>query len=202
MPFLDTQVDIINAHLKNEVLSDNRFAQGLVVGLASLVTISEDEAADKRYPIYYDDQQEPKYIGIDDTYPLVVYHRLTGGSRYTDLEADSYGDAVDRIEMVSDMVMVVFGKRKPLRLNAEDLETMCILGAPSSIPRSVLTGTKIDKMSVQFSSTNMDALAVFGEEYQGVDFRVSPEDFLFNISYSITAQYRKDCVRPCDCLPQ
>jgi hypothetical protein len=202
MPFLNTQIDIMNDHLKRMVFSDARFNQGLIIGLASLTTVSEDDAADKRYPVYYGGQVEPKYIGIDDTYPLIVYHRQQSGSTFTNLEQDSYGDVVDRIEMVTEMLMVVYGKRKALRMNAEDLETMCILGAPSLTPRSTLTGTKIDKLSIQINSTNMDALAVFGEEYQGVDFRVSPEEFLFNISYSLTAQYRKDCVKPCDCLPQ
>jgi len=198
MPFLDKQVEILNTKLVGALFSHQRFSGGVIHGLAEKVVESRDEAADVQYPAVYNNQDEPEKVLLDDTYPLIVYHRAL--SVDTERFLIEFGDDPKEVLQTANMVMIVTGKRGVLKMSGSKFLGLLILALPTNIEKAALAGSFLDTLTVDFGGSELEPLTVFGEEYTGVDFRIPPESFLFKINYSMVSQYRKDCVEICDCL--
>jgi len=198
MPSIDKIIALLNAYWTTALFSHARFANGLIGGLAHIVTASENENADTQFPVIYRDG-EPFSVGLDDTFPLIVYHRQTGDARYEKIEAQ-FGDENDNLKRVVPMKMVVFGRRSILGLTPEELETMIILASPTNVSPSDLVGTNVDHAGIEIENSDLVDRNVFGEEYRGIEYPIGPDEFLFKIEYSLAMQFRKHCVNVCDCL--
>lgn len=195
MPFLKEQVDIINAHLKLKGLGDDRFSGGLIVGLAEQANV-QDGDNDQIYPIYQDENGKFRDIVTNDSYSLIIYHRQEDSSFE---EIQGFGSVNDREREECQMVLIAYGKQDSLKMTKEELASFINLAMPSNIPQSSLSGIKLNSMGVARQGYDVNSLRVFGEEYVGVDFRISPEEYLLKIDYTITTEYRKDCFDLCDC---
>ena len=199
MPFLNEQVEIINKAIRSRGLSDARFQSGDFNALADQIVENRKSNGDKRYPVVYR-KSKPFNIGLDDKFPIIIYHRQRN-SRF--LEPDNgFGSGKNVYKEQTDMHLVVFGSRKKLELRPEELSALITLSMPTQVSKTELADMNIDTMLVSLSNTNMDSLSVFREEYSGIDYKVSPDHVLFKIIYTITTQYRKDCLNLCDCNPQ
>lgn len=193
MPYLKQITGLINDHYLREggVLSDDKFSTGQINGLAEKVF----DDSDKAFPTIYD-QLEHQRVGLDDTYPFVLYHRSTGNV-YERLSGFGAGY---NVKQMASMVMIAFAVRDRIRLSPEELEGILILDAPDMIAKSMMSDLPVDSADVLVTGSELESAIVFGEEYPGSELSVGPEDILIKIEYTIVLQYRKDCQSFCDCL--
>ncbi len=200
MPFLKEQIDLINAALKQGPLKDPRFQDGQFGGLAVTVQLS-DENRTWQMPAYETDDMEVRYAGVDDTFPLVLYHRVLGHA-YATIGNGSFGDGNPLVRETADMVLVVYGKRQTLQLTPSQLEALICTNFPDVVRRDLILPLKLDYLEVRLQSSNTNALDVFAQEYRGNEVFIGPEDVLFSIRYQIESKYRKGCFNICDCPQQ
>lgn len=203
MPYLTEQIRIINEGLKSNALSDVRFANGYFGGLAEEVTERDAERGDRRYPVVITEpSNDPVKVSIDDKYPFFMYHKQ-GVSTLGVPAGNDYGDVSKAVLETQDMHLIVYAKRKRIKLLKDQLASLITLAMPTNVPKDTLRGTtKLDRMTVEVVSKDMDASAVFGSEYINVKQFIGADDILFRINYTIITQYRKGCFDLCDCIPQ
>lgn len=198
MPFLKEQIGIINSALLNSSLNEERFQGARIERLAWLANVKESERI-FTMPVVIDKFAEMKYVGIDDTYPLTIYHRLLNNTYQKSGAKQGYGDNISRTVQTTDMLMVVSGTGNILKLTSEQLEAVLAVSFPDNIAATQIAALKLDYMTVTLLGSDMNNLNVFNTEYRNIDF-VPPEDLLlFSMRYQIETSFRKGCFKLCDC---
>jgi len=197
MPFLNKQLEILNDILRDQVFNGEKYSQARMEGLAK-TTIRTGENGEQRFPYVMNEHGDPVDVIIDDTYPLITYHRRAGDSSISPDEDNSFGDGTELVES-QPMSLVIYGNSSRLRVSPEQIETFCILAMPTEVDQSLLSGIQIDKIRTLISGTKMDSISVFNEEYQGTQYPLGQDDFLIKIQYTITSHFRKSCIDICDC---
>lgn len=198
MPFLNEQIGIINTALKNSSLNEARFQGARIERLAWLANIQRDENI-ITMPVVIDKFAEMKYVGIDDAYPLTIYHRMLSNSYQKGAAKQSYGDTDTVKVQKTDMLMVVSGRANLVKLTAEQLEALLAVSFPDLIPATQLNDLKLDYMTVTLTGSDMNNLNVYNTEYRGSEV-VPPEDLLlFSMRYQIETSWKKGCFKLCDC---
>ncbi len=199
MPFLKEQVQIINAELRASCLADKRFQSGRYEALVVDVTRKEEGVSNKTYPCVMSASYEAQPISVDDTYPIIIYHKVLSKNAINVQQVKNYGDGESVRGELLEMKMVVYGKYSALNMTAEQLEALITMNFPSAISYQKISGMKLDLMFAKWISSNLNSAQVFGEEYKGFELFLSPEDILFSVRYSIESRYRKGCFTICDC---
>lgn len=197
MPFLKQQIDIINAKLRAAIFVDKRFAGAQINGLATLATYREGDTV-KTAPVVVENN-EPRFVGLDDSFPAIIYHRLQTLSYSQINNASQFGRGVNKMEQTADVLLVVYGRYAPLRITSEQFEALIASGFPDIVDSVELEPYKLDSMLVTLQSSNMLAQQVFAGEYGALPNQVGAEDILFAVRYRITTQFRKNCFSICDC---
>lgn len=194
MPFLKQQVELINEHLKQVSLKDQRFQSGRFISLARLA-VRKDGDQNITMPIEMNNNYEAAWVGIDDTFPLVVYHRKLG-SVYATAQRQM-GRENNYIQEQADMLMVVFGKFANLKLTAEQLEAQIVASFPDVFPTAEIAGFGLTSMIVNLASSSSDSEVIFANEYRNVSYRLASEDIMLSVRYTIQTQFRKNCYDFC-----
>lgn len=200
MPFLETIVSLINSGLQKTVLSDKRFATGDYNGIAIPVYREKPGASAtirQTLPCVYIAGQDPKYVGIDDTYPIIIYHRLLRNN--TQPWDKQFGDGNKFLKAKATMIMIVYADRSRIGISQDDLESLILSGMVDEIPKTQYQSMGVTSLLVTHQETSFNAQAVFAQEYQNADFFLKPESILFQITYIVDSQYRKDCLPICGC---
>jgi hypothetical protein len=197
MPFLKQQIELVVNHLKTGALKDTRFQSGRFEAIAVPVTYV-DEGKQITIPAVMDSNYEAQAVSVDDTYPLIIYNKINGKSYATE-PGKQYGDGNSVMVERVDVSMVVYGKYPKLKLTLEELEALIISGFPSQLAKALIAPYKLDRVTVQPVSSELNPIAVFQKEYQGVEGFLAPEDILFSIRYVIESSFRKGCFTICDC---
>lgn len=198
MPFLKEQIGIVNSALLNSSLNEERFQGARIERLAWLANVQSNERI-HTMPVLIDKFAEMKYVGIDDTYPLTIYHRMLSNAYVKATPRQGYGDNIKVMKQTTDMVMVVSGRANIIKLTSEQLEAVLAVGFPDNIAPSELADLKLDNMTVTLIGSDMNNLNVFNTEYRNIDF-VPPEDLLlFSMRYQIETSWKKGCFKLCDC---
>ena len=195
MPFLNQQLNLINAHLRSHSLKDKRFQTGRFISLARLAVRNQGGTL-VTMPVELNSRHEAAWVGIDDTYPLVVYHRKLG-SQYAAVAKAEYGRGNPKLQETSDMLMVVYGKAQRLQLSASELEAQIVSGFPDNMDPAAVKDLGLTMMLVSLAQSTADSETVFAAEYKNVDFRLAPEDILLSVRYTITTQFNKNCYDFC-----
>lgn len=195
MPFLKKQIDQINNHLREQLLKQERFSNHLLAGLAEQ-SVEQTEGGELRYPVEVIDG-DARSLVMDDTYDIVMYH-IAAGSSTIESDISSFGDAIEYIEE-QPMRLIAFAKGIRLKITADQFSTFINFTMPTELSRSQLLGTHIDKSSIRETGINMDSVAVFNQEYAGVDYPLDQSDILISVNYTITSRFRKKCIDICDC---
>lgn len=201
MPFLKEQIDIINEALRKAIFVDKRFAGMQLHGLANLVTYKEGEAI-KTAPVVMDKNYEPQFIGLDDTYPAIIYHRAQSLSYNSNTNNAQFGRGVNKVVQVADMMLVIYGRFARLKITAEQFEALIVSGFPDEVASEELVPYKLDNMLITLQSSNMLGPQVYAGEYGGPPVVISAEDILFAVRYRIETAFRKNCFSICDCPNQ
>jgi hypothetical protein len=193
MQYLKQIVTAINTSIAAK-LTDVRFDGADYNGI---VTYANKDG--KLMPLVTDSYDIDKYIGIDDTFPLRVYHRNNGMS-YTDEPAKSYGsDGNTSKKEIANMSAIIYGSRSILRLTAEELEGAIMSGMPSAIADSTLSQLKIKSCLVRPVSSVLDPVINYATEYRTNEFPLGPNALFIRLNYTIESSYKNACFNICDC---
>lgn len=200
MPYLNELVALINDGIRDSSLKDKRFSTAQLEGIAYQVARESTEGEQLEvFPAIVEPEKDPRYIGVDDTYPLIIYHRVLSNTYADDAKQSQYGDGFSAQVCSTDMLMVVFAKRAALKLSADQLEALLVSGFPDQFVRSATAEMQLTAKATLQAST-MDVFTVFAGEYRNVKFFLGVEDILFSLKYKIESRYRKGCFKLCgDC---
>ncbi len=204
MPFLAEQVTVVNQELLKGALADARFQSGRFEALANEV-IREDSAGKMvTFPCVMSKDYEAQEITVDDTYPIIIYHKLL--AQKFDLNnlggKNEFGDRNKWVVETCVLKMVVYGKFSALKVTREQLAAIITTNFPDNMDaakNTLLNSLKLDNVTYAMQSTNFLAKSIWNEEYNGNDFRLAPEDIFFTIIYTIQSTWRKGCFQLCNC---
>jgi hypothetical protein len=197
MPFLNEQILMVNDCLLRKALADARFKVGRYEGIAVDVSRRNDAGAIETFPAIMDRDYEAQPVSVDDSYPLIIYHKVNNKTYAIDKK--QFGDRFTYMVETSQVKMLVYGKYAKLKLSREQLEALITSNFPDNISAATLAPYKLDNMAITLKGSNLNTTAVFNEEYKGIPLFLSAEDILFSISYTIDTKYRKECISICDC---
>jgi hypothetical protein len=188
MPFLKEIIKKVNDSLKTNAINDIRFADARIEGIARSVGRLVDNKVEV-FPVVLSDSFELNDISIDDTYPLIVYHKLLNNAYQ---QKDNDRNYICK----TDVKMVVYGKINKLNLTSEQLEAVIAMNFPTILDKD---GTAVDSIFIRLNSSEMDGQKVFNEEYSNIDYRLCENDILLSFRYSIETNFRKGCFNICEC---
>jgi len=200
MPFLKQQIEIVNSLLLQTAFADERFATARIEAIAVDCSRTESDNSISYFPAIMSENNEAQDITVDDTYGLIVYHKVLS-SAYAPDTKNQFGDRNKYQKQVTRIKMVVYAKFDKVKLKKEQLEALIAVNFPDQIPDVLFKQPlKLDDMGVVLKSSNMISAQVWQEEYKGTPLRLAPEDIYFSMIYDLETSYRKGCFTICDCV--
>lgn len=160
---------------------------GVVYGLAqSMVRKVGTEL--ETLPAVVNHDGEGKYVGVDDDFGVIVYHKSLS---IVCREVKGHGDFNDIVNTYTNC-MIVYLDRKRLSIRADQLLLLIQAVFPSTIKLP-----PYKTVAIKFASVIMDDIAVFASEYKGTSFSLPAEKNIFQINYGIEATFSKNCFKDC-----
>lgn len=169
-------VDLINTQL---VLPEHSKTHG--IGQTVL-------RGDDKLPAIVKQNGEAEYVGIDDRFSVRVYHKLNSVNiRRT----AGYGTSIPIVNSYS-LSMIIFSNRKLSKLFSDELLTLIQSQVPDSL------GLKpYAQIVIALNSANLNDLQVYNQEYATKDYRLGPQNNLFQLNYTVEASFTKGCFNTC-----
>ena len=196
MPFLKKQVELVNKALLQGALADERFKAGRIETIAVDVVRTEGETR-QIFPAIMNKDYQPEMISVDDTYPIIIYHKIIGSAYSPYKENTGQGMALQN--QGTQVRMVVYGKYAALKMTRESLEALMITNFPDFFKQADFSGLGLSNLYATVQGSNLNSLAVWMEEYKGFPFPLGAEDIMFSITYMLNSVFKKGCFRICDC---
>lgn len=193
MQYLKQIVTAINNSISAK-LDDPRFQGAEYHGIA----ISAANEDNKLMPLVTDHYDDNRWVGIDDTLPLRLYHKNNGLS-YSDDIKSAYGDGNSTKKEIASMSMIIYGSRIRLKLTPEELEGAIVSGLPSAIGNATLSALKIKSCMIRPASSILDPVANYTAEYRTNEYPLGPNALFIRINYIIESSYKNACFNICDC---
>ena len=132
-----------------------------------------------------------KYIGIDDSFPVRIYHQLNG--MVSSIRPNSgYGDDTGDYVTVFQMSMIVFNNQSLSKLKPDQL----VLFLQVNTPRKVESDT-FKKITITYNNAILNDAQVFSQEYGSTDFRLKLNQNLIQINYTVEVTYINGCFAKC-----
>jgi hypothetical protein len=133
-----------------------------------------------------------RYVGIDDIYPVRIYHRLnsmTSAIKAGTGTGRSVGDQTNTYQLS----MVVFLDKPKSNMYPDEF----LLFAQANFPERLTMGP-YKSVIPTFASTVLDSMQVYKQEYVASDtYRLKEDQFFFKINYSIETTFSKGCFKKC-----
>ena len=155
------------------------------------------EGKTELFPSYVDDNGEGLYVGPDDDYDLIVYHRVNGINVGKGKVQSSFGDDNLQDIHIARIGMVVFGRRDVLKLGNDEMAVFLHASFPEAATKEMLKELSFSASNINVKDINLNDMQVFMEEFQNVPFFLKPEQFLFKINYTIESAFQKRCFKKC-----
>jgi len=133
-----------------------------------------------------------KYVGIDDIYPVRIYHRILSMSSKVDVKG-GYGNSIGDVVNTYSISMVVFLQHQKTSLYPDQLILLIQANMPDTIKIIPYKNIKIT-----FTGAGLDSQSNWTQEYRtGTDYRLKSDQFLFKINYNIETTFSKGCFKEC-----
>ena len=133
-----------------------------------------------------------RYVGIDDVYPVRIYHRLnsmTSAIKAGTGTGRSIGDQANTYQLS----MVVFLDKPKSNMYPDEF----LLLAQANTPER-LTIEPYKSIVTTFTSSVFDSLLVYRQEYVSSEtYKLKEDQFFFKINYSIETTFSKGCFKKC-----
>lgn len=196
MPYLKTIVKYINQTLLKTVLNDKRFQNSKVIEIAQALPRKNGKKLEY-LPSYVDNDGEAKYVGAEDDFDLIIYHKINSIDVSKATVNKGFGDDTGYQGNVARMSMIIFGRRDKLKLTNDDLSLYLQSNIPEAVTKQLLVELQFKAANININSIVLNDLQVFQEEYPSFEFFLKPEQFLFKINYTIESAYLKRCFNNC-----
>lgn len=133
-----------------------------------------------------------KFVGVDDKYPVRIYHRVLSMSSKVEPKG-GYGNSAGDVVNTYSITMVVFLQHERAKLYPDEL----ILFIQASLPDH-LKLAPYKHIKITFTGANLDSQSNWTQEYrQGTDYRLKSDQFLFKMNYNIETTFSKGCFKEC-----
>lgn len=200
MPYLAAIVAEINRELEANLLCDDIFRDRQAHGICQgMVRRKSDGEGVEVLPSYVNNEGEAKYVGPDDDYSLIIYHRVNSITVGKAANIRPFGDDRPADANVARMSLVVFGRRDVLQLSSDALAILLQAAMPDAASDALRKELQFVAANINVSDINLNDLQVFREEYQGIEFFLKPEQFLFKVNYTVESAFLKGCFKKCTC---
>lgn len=133
-----------------------------------------------------------RYVGIDDIYPVRVYHRLNSMSSVIKPGTGTGRSAGDQANTYQ-LSLIVFLDKPKAGLYPDEF----LLFAQANMPER-LSLDPYKSVVTTFTSSVLDSLSVYRQEYVASDtYKLKEDQFFFKINYSIETTFSKGCFKRC-----
>lgn len=183
-----TFIDHINSDLKK--LFDN-YPGSKLYGLAQSVIRKKGLDQQELLPCTVDKYGEGKWVGIDSTVPIQLYHKSVTLST-TIVPNSGHGDDMGEYQNTYGNVMIVYLNRTKTKLLPDEL----FLYLQANFPEQ-LKYPDFSRITVRITSVILNTQTVINAEYQNTSFVLSPEHNLFAVNYTIDSVFNKHCFEKC-----
>lgn len=133
-----------------------------------------------------------KYVGIDDVYPVRVYHRvlsMASSIRPGTGMGRSVGDQVN----IFQVTMVVFLDKRKANMYPDEF----LVHAQANMPER-LTLQPYKSIVTTFTGALFDSQQVYKQEYVSSEtYKLKEDQFFFKVNYSIETTFSKGCFKTC-----
>lgn len=132
-----------------------------------------------------------KYIGIDDSFPVRIYHKLNG--MVSSIRPNTgYGDDIGDHVTAFNMSMIVFNNQLLSKLKPDQM----VLFLQVNTPRRVSSDT-FKKIAITYNNAILNDAQVFSQEYGSTEYRLKLNQNLIQINYTVEATYLYGCFAKC-----
>lgn len=132
-----------------------------------------------------------KYVGIDDTFPMQVYHKLN--TLVSSLQpVRAYGDSRGAQVNAWGMSMIIFNNGKRTKLTSDEI----VLLIQSNIPQSI-ESDYYQYVNLTFQGANLNDQQVFAQEYRSEKYRLLSNQNLIQVNYTLETVFKKGCFIKC-----
>lgn len=182
---MDEVIKIIN----RELVDLFKYPGVKIYGLAQSM-VKETGDGTEIIPALVDREGEGKWVGVDDTAPLIAYHKVTGPM--TSTRKPGYGDS-DEIANLYSQALIVYFDRSRINLSPDQVQRFIQVRMPILI-RSEKANFKSIRINVASVITNSQQ--VYQGEYQNGTF-IDPGKSMLQINYQIESRFSKACLPNC-----
>lgn len=163
-----------------------------VNGIASIVKNDKKITV----PCIISDDGETKYVGVDDAYSGVMYHRILSTS-WDKTKENNYGDGFNRKLEQHEMVLVAYVKLPSVRIQQHEFASILNASFPTVIEKSAIENLDIFSAIVDMKSVpDYDSESIYKQEYN-TESPLSAESYMIKIKYDITMKVNANCKTLC-----
>lgn len=182
-----TFIDHINSDLTK--LFDN-YPGSKLYGLAQSVVRRKGDAFEL-LPATVDKYGEGKWVGLDTTVPIQLYHKaVTLNTVVT--TGSGYGDDLGEYQNTYGNTMIVYLNRTKTKLLPDEL----YLYLQANFPER-LSVPDMNRVTIRITSVILNTQTVVNAEYQNTAILLGPEHNLFAVNYTIESVFNKNCFEKC-----
>ena len=151
---------------------------------------------------------EYKYIGIDDAFPIMFYHRSNGSTITND--KISFGGGItdtlgnnniyansDLIER-TDLSLMVFAQLKKIKMTITELKDVIYAIIPGNVDKVSCSNIGIKSAFINLSGANFNSNEIYLKEYKTTK-KLNPNFLLIEIKYNIESRFKKSCIKTPHC---
>jgi hypothetical protein len=186
-------VDYINSTIDAALAPSDRFAGSEFDGIAVTMPRQDEDGNIENFPVIIDTKGEADYLGVDDEFPLRIYHK-NNGTTYAPAQ-NVVGPANNILKGTANMSMIVTGFRDKLKLTPEELNEVILQALPSRMPQADAKALNVQSVIIAPGSTDFNFMNVFNREYKIKDLKALPgEIMMIELKYVITCTFDKSCI--------
>lgn len=188
MPFLDNIVSQLNDKIITSSLNFIPSGKIKSYGISEpMILVQEDKVI--QYPAIINSDGEATMIEVDDTYNVIMYHKLESITNGI-VPKTNYGGISDLLE-TANMALVIVAFRDKVRRTSYWLENVIKDQFPD-----IMKVAGLQRSGIKIGNSNFDKLALLNREYIGVELNFS-HIIIFELKYRIESAYKKGCFDNC-----
>lgn len=182
---IETVISIVNRELSDLF---SKYPGVKIYGLTQPMTRKKGTETSV-IPALVDMMGEGKWVGVDDTAPLIVYHKTLSQMAVIQKPASGYGDGTESINLYNNGLIVFFDRSK-IKLTADEVQRYIQVRIPERIKLE-----NFKSIRILFQGINMNGQQVYQIEYPGKV--IDPKNSMLQISYQVEARFSKNCFADC-----
>ena len=187
--YLRPIVNAINLSLEAYMATLKGFQRRALWGICTSAT-GEVNGTEVIAPYFFNSEGEGIFVGPDDNYDFILYHRCDG--LVMSPSVGQFGDGLAATALAAVMSMTIFYNEKVLCLSPDEMALIVI--AKITVPKNL---ENVKSISINLSQVSFDKEAIFASEYKALPYPLSAEQQLLRISYTLEGTFRKDCLIIC-----